>query len=62
MAARKKRPRKQTSSSVSTIAGRMLDLTADAKLLGFKNVLVRIDELAALAGSALSQDERKGQR
>lgn len=62
MAAAKKRPRKQTSARVSSIAGRMLDLTADAKLLGFRHVLVRVDELAALAGSALAQDERKGQR
>jgi hypothetical protein len=57
---RKKRPRKQTSQRVSSVASRMLRLVADARVLGFDHVLVSVEDIRALAGSALSQDERRG--
>lgn len=55
------RARKQTSSRVSTIAARLMNLATDAKLHGFENVLVPIKDVQAVAASALTQDERKGQ-
>lgn len=60
-----KRPKKQTSSRVSTIAGRVMRNMRSARANGFKSgdwVGVRMRDAVALAASALSQDEVKGQR
>ena len=68
----KKRPRKQSSARVSSIAAKVLDRASELGMngshvyvhfsgdSGFRAVCTR-QELRALAASVLSQDEVKGQ-
>jgi hypothetical protein len=58
-------PRRQTSSKVSTIAGRVLRecrAAQRARMILVPNDLVSVAELKALSASVLAQDEVKGQK
>ena len=67
---KKKTVRKQSSSRLSTIAGRVLrslpDPSWDRTRRGVQHVLdgdqIRLEDVRALAASVLSQDETKGQK
>ena len=53
------RPRKQSSSRASAIAGRWL---ANLQLRDLENWMIPAKELKTLCASVLSQDETKGRR
>ena len=57
-------PVKQSSSRVSTIAGRLLKITAeDIYNLSYPKEMKKLArDIRALAGSIVSQDETKGQK
>lgn len=71
-----KKPNKQTSSRVSTIAGRLLRLLKQPGIVAgsrviidvrdedgwYKSLTINARDLKSLAASALAQDETKGQK
>jgi|SRR6185295_10702971 len=58
---RKPKPRKESSSELSSIAARALYLARQDRDMGRVYSTIEVEDLIRLAASVLSQDETKGQ-